>query len=89
MRGSSEFDAGVVHSSSWPIGSVHKLLVESLYPVKISLPLNYMRHVLSSNTTTHPALHNTPIPNNDAIVMSGTMCPVNVMGRPGMVMSQM
>ncbi len=48
-----------------------------------------MQHVLSLNTTMHPALHKTCIPSNDAIVMSGTMCPVNVMGRLGMFMSQM
>jgi hypothetical protein len=37
----------------------------------------------------HPALHETSVSSKDAIVMSRTMCPVNVMGRLGMVMSQM
>jgi hypothetical protein len=37
----------------------------------------------------HPALHNIRIPISDAIVIPGTMCPVNTVGRPGIFMSQM
>ncbi len=37
----------------------------------------------------HPTLHKILIPSNDAIAISGMMCPDNVMGNPGMVMSQM
>ncbi len=35
----------------------------------------------------HPALHNTLIPKSDAIAKFGTICPVNVVGSPGMLMS--
>ncbi len=37
----------------------------------------------------HPALHNIRIPISDAMVIPGTMCPVNTVGRPGILMSQM
>ncbi len=34
----------------------------------------------------HPALYNTLIPKSDAIAKFGTICPVNVVGSPGMLM---
>ena len=38
--------------------------------------------------TVHPASHSTRTPISDAIDRLGTMCPVSVSGRPGMLMSQ-
>ncbi len=46
-------------------------------------------HFLSSKVTLHPALHRILMPIRDAIVIPGMICPVNIVGRPGMVMSQM
>ncbi len=37
----------------------------------------------------HPASHSTRMPINDAIVNLGTMCPVKITGRPGIVMLHM
>ncbi len=42
-------------------------------------------HFLSSKFTWHPALHNTRMPRSDAIIISGTMCPIIVNDKPGMV----
>jgi hypothetical protein len=39
--------------------------------------------------TLHPALHRILMPIRDAIVIPGMICPINIVGRPGMVMSQM
>ena len=36
----------------------------------------------------HPVSHSMRTPINDAINRLGTMCPVSILGRPGMVMSQ-
>ena len=36
----------------------------------------------------HPASHSTQTPINDAIDRLGTMCPISIMGRPGMVILQ-
>jgi len=36
----------------------------------------------------HPASHNTRIPISDAMVRLGTMCPVRMVGNPGIAMSQ-
>jgi hypothetical protein len=46
-------------------------------------------HFLSSKVTLHLALHMILMPIRDAIVILGTICPVNIVGRLGMVMSQM
>ena len=46
-----------------------------------------MSHVFSLNTTVHPALHNTRILNNKATARLGTMCPLSVVGSPGILMS--
>jgi hypothetical protein len=45
-----------------------------------------MSHLSSLNVTVHPALHNTLILKSDAIAKFGTICPVNVVGSPGMLM---
>ena len=36
----------------------------------------------------HPASHSTRTPISDAMVRLGTMCPVRIVGRPGIAMSQ-
>ncbi len=84
-------DLGVVHSPSspWKMGSVHRLLVGSLYPVRIVLPLKLTRHFSSSKITSHPALQRMRMPSKDAIFISRTMCPINLCGRPRMSTSHM
>ncbi len=77
---------GVVHIPSPVIGRVHRSVLGSLYPHKIILLLYLTTHFLSLNVTVHSALHNTLIPNSDAILILGTMSPINTVGRPGMVM---
>jgi hypothetical protein len=77
---------GVVHIPSPVIGRVHRCVLGSLYPHNIILLLYHTMHFLSSNVTVHPALHNTLMPNSDAILIPGTTCPVNTVRRPGMVM---
>jgi hypothetical protein len=81
----------VVHSLSCPLrmGRVQRLLVGSLYLVKIVLPLKLTQHFSSSKMTSHPALHRTHMPSKDAIFMSGTICPISLCGRPGMSTSHM
>ncbi len=37
--------------------------------------------------TLHPALQSMRIPKRDAVVISGIMCPVRIVGKPGMRMS--
>ncbi len=76
---------GVVHIPSPVIGRVHRSVLGSLYPCKIFLLLYLTTHLSLSNVTVHPALHNTLMPNSDAISIPGTMCPVNTVGRLGMV----
>ena len=71
------------------IGSIHKLVVGSLNPHKITCLLYITSHFDLVNTTEHPALHSTQMPINDAIVNLGTMCPVRIVGGPGIVMSHM
>jgi hypothetical protein len=77
---------GVVHIPSPVIGRVHRSVLGSLYPCKIILLLYPTMHFSSLNVTVHPAFHNTLMPNSDAFLIPGTMCPVNTVGRPGMVM---
>ena len=71
------------------IGSIHKLVAGSLNPRKITCLLYITSRFDLVNTTVHPALHRTRMPINDAIVNLGTMCPVKIVGRPGIVMSHM
>jgi hypothetical protein len=46
-------------------------------------------HFSLLKVTLHPALHRILMLIRDAIVIPRTICPVNIVGRPGMVMSQM
>ena len=71
------------------MGSIHKSVDGSLLPRKITFLLYITSQLALVNTTVHPALHSTWMPINDAIVNLGTMCPVKVTGRPGIVMSHM
>ncbi len=48
-----------------------------------------MIHLSLLNTTVHPISVKTRIPNSKAMDKSGLMCPVSVMGRPGMLTSHM
>ena len=79
---------GVVH---FPPGDcierVPRLLIVSFVPLRIAFPLKLTRHFLSSKITSQPALHRMRIPINDAIFISGTLCPIKVWGRPGMTKS--
>ncbi len=43
---------GVVHTL-FEIGSIHRLVVGSLYPHKTTFPLNITSHLLLSKTTVH------------------------------------
>jgi hypothetical protein len=76
---------GLVHIPSPVIGRVHRSVLGSLYPCKIILLSYLTTQLLSSNVTVHPALHNTFMPNSNAILIPETMCPINTAGRPGMV----
>ena len=69
------------------IGKVHNSVVGSLNPRKITLPSNSTSHLLSSNITRHPALHSGRMPIREAIFKSGTICPVSMVGRPGIAIS--
>ncbi len=46
-------------------------------------------HFSSPKVTLHPALHRMLMPIRDAIVVPGMMCPINIVGRLAMMMSQM
>ncbi len=70
-------------------GRVYKSVVGSLYPRKIMLFLYTNSHFSSMKVTLHPALHRILMPIRDAVVIPGTIWPANIVGRPGMVMSQM
>jgi len=41
---------------------------------------------MSVKITLHPALHRTRMPMSEAIDNPGTICPVRIIGRPGMLM---
>ena len=64
-------------------------MVGSLIPFKITLLLNLTSHFVSVKITLHPALHRIRIPISEAIDNPGTICPVRIIGRPGMLMSHM
>jgi hypothetical protein len=70
-------------------GRVHKSVVGSIYPRKIMVSLYTTSHFSSSKVSLHPTLHRILMPIRDAIVIPGTICPLNIVRRPGMVMSQM
>ncbi len=81
------FLLGVVRIPSLVIGRVHKSVAGSLYPLKITLPLYITSHLSLLNITVHPTLQSGQIPIKDAIFKSGMMCPVRVIGNPGMLIS--
>ena len=70
------------------MGIVHKSVVGSFNPFSIILLLYIILQCFLLNVTVHPASHSTRTPISDAIDRLGTMCPVSVSGRPGMLMSQ-
>ncbi len=71
------------------MGSVHRSVDGSFFPLKITLPLYHTLQLVLVNNTLHPALHRTLIPINNAIVNFGTTCPTSTFGRPGIVMSHL
>ncbi len=71
------------------MGSIHKSVAGSLNPRKIICFLYITSHFDLVNSTEYPALHSTWMPINDAIVNLGTMRPVKIVGRPGIVMLHM
>ncbi len=77
---------GVVHTFVG-IGRVHKLVLGSLNPRKITTLSNTTLHFLLSKITLHPALHSGLIPMREAMHSEGTICPVSTVGRPGIRMS--
>jgi hypothetical protein len=78
---------GVVRIPSFVISRVHRSVLGSLYPLKITLPLYMTSHFSLSKTTLHPTLHRGQIPMSKAVLRSRMMCPVSVMGNPGILMS--
>ena len=70
-----------------PIGSVHRSVDGSFFPLKIIVPLYHTSQFVFVNITSHPASHSTLMPINDAIDNLGTTCPTNTIGSPGIVMS--
>ena len=71
------------------IGRVHRSVVGSLIPFKITLSLYFTSHFVLVKVTSHPALHRTLMPMSEAMDNPGTMCPVKIIGRPGMLMLHM
>ena len=69
-----------------PIGSVHRSVDGSFFPLKIIFPLYHALQFVFVNITLHPASHKTLMPINDAIDNLGTTCPTNTIGSPGIVM---
>jgi hypothetical protein len=55
------------------IGSVHKSVLGSLKPRKITVPLYVTSHFISSNVTMHPALHRGRIPMREAMLSDVTI----------------
>jgi hypothetical protein len=59
------------------IGRVHRSVVGSLIPFKITLFLYFTSHFVSVKISLHPALHITRMPMSEAIDNPGTICPVS------------
>ncbi len=78
---------GVVRIPSFVIGRVHRSVLGSLYPLKITLPLYTTSHFSLSKVTLQPTLHRGQMQISKAIFRSGMMCPVRVIGNPGIFMS--
>jgi hypothetical protein len=77
---------GAVHTFVG-IGRVHKSVLGSLNPRKITTPSNTTSHFLLSKITLHPALHSGLIPMREAMHSEGTICPMSTVRRPGIRMS--
>ena len=69
------------------MGSVHRSVDGSFFPLNITFPLYHTSHFVLVNKTSHPALHRTLIPINDAMENLGTTCPTSSFGSPGIIMS--
>jgi hypothetical protein len=80
------FWLGVVRIPSFVIGRVHRSVLGSLYPLNITLPLYMTSHFSLSKMTLQPTLHSGQIPISKAIFRSRMMCPMSVMGNPGICM---
>ncbi len=78
---------GVVPAVPFGMGSIHKSVDGSLNSHKITFSLKITSHFVLSNVTLHPALQRGLMPTSEAIVNDGTICPVSVVGRPGMFIS--
>ena len=62
------------------------LLWDLLFHLNNLVPIFYS-HFVSVKITLHPALHRTWMPMSDAIDNPGTICPVRIIRRPGMLIS--
>ncbi len=68
-------------------GRIHKFVVGSLYQRKIMVSLYMTSNFLLSKGTLHPVLHRILMSIRDVIVIPGMICLINIVGRPGMVIS--
>jgi hypothetical protein len=84
-RGKS-FWLGVVRIPFFVIGRVLRSVAGSLYPRNITLPLYTTSHFSLSKMTVQLTLHSGRMPISEAIFRSGMMCPVRVIGKPGIFM---
>ena len=66
-----------------PIGSVHRSIDGSFFHRKIIVPLYHTSQFVLVNKTSHPALHRTLMPINNAMDSLGTTCPTSTAGSPG------
>ena len=85
----SQFMAPCVIYCRWSDEEGPQIRGGSLIPFKITLFLNLTSHFVSVKITLHPALHRTWMPMSEAIYNSGTICPVMIIGRSGILMSHM
>ncbi len=58
-------------------------------PIKIILPLYLTTHFFLSNFTMHPASVSTRIPKREAMDNLRMMCPMSVVGRPGIMIDDL
>jgi hypothetical protein len=77
---------GAVHTIDRS-GSVHNSVAGSLTPHKITFQLNITSHFLLLKRTLHPALHSKHMLMRDATLSEGTMCPVETVGSPGILIA--
>jgi hypothetical protein len=72
-----------------PNGRVHRLVVGSLVPRRMTFPSYLTTHSPFVNVTLHPASVRTRIPKRDAMDRLGMMCPVRTVCRPAIDISHM